>query len=131
MFSRRTLPVWVGILLMSGMFLTGQEPWAPPACVEHEGDGYGNPASGACAHPEGDCDDNDASVNPGILEEFFWDAACSDGLDNDCDGLIDLADDGCRKSGPVEIMMILDRSGSMYGQPLADPLPGCAPQRGL
>ena len=28
------------------------------------------------------------------------DAACSDGLDNDCDGLIDCADPGCGPSGP-------------------------------
>jgi len=31
MFSLRTLPVLIGILVMSGMFLAGQDTWAPPA----------------------------------------------------------------------------------------------------
>jgi len=30
MFSRRTLPVWIGVILLSGMFLLGQETWGPP-----------------------------------------------------------------------------------------------------
>ena len=29
MFSRRTLPVWIGLILLSGMFLMGQETWPP------------------------------------------------------------------------------------------------------
>ena len=34
----------------------------------------------------GDCDDSDATVNPGQIE------VCGDSFDNDCDGLFDWAD---------------------------------------
>jgi len=30
MFKRRLVPVWIGIILLSGMFLMGQETWPPP-----------------------------------------------------------------------------------------------------
>ncbi len=59
-------------------------PWYPDA----DGDGYGLedgsvetcPAPEGYADQAGDCDDNNAAVNPGA-EEIL------DGLDNDCDGL--------------------------------------------
>ena len=61
-----------------------------------DGDGYGNPPSRrqACDMPTGyvdngeDCADMDPSSNPAAEE------VC-DGADNDCDGLVDCADDGC------------------------------------
>ncbi len=37
---------------------------------------------------EGDCDDNDANVNPGMLEGPFQPGSC-DFIDNNCDGVID------------------------------------------
>ncbi|MGE3636021.1 MAG: putative metal-binding motif-containing protein, partial [Sandaracinaceae bacterium] len=37
-----------------------------------------------------DCDDNDPRIHPGAPE------LCRDGRDNDCNGLLDCADDGCR-----------------------------------
>lgn len=43
---------------------------------------------GVCVE-DGDCDDYDPSVNPGTAE------ICDDGLDNNCDGLIDGADTDC------------------------------------
>ncbi|MCB9759904.1 MAG: FG-GAP repeat protein [Alphaproteobacteria bacterium] len=57
--------------------------------ADADGDGYGDPdnPTEACAQPEGyvvdalDCDDSDAGVYPGAVE------ICSDGKDNDCDGL--------------------------------------------
>jgi len=47
------------------------------APVDLDGDGY--------AIADGDCDDNDASINPGATE-------MCDGVDNDCDGAVDEAD---------------------------------------
>ena len=38
---------------------------------------------------EGDCDDTNPDVNPLALEGPLDDPTCSDGIDNDCDGLID------------------------------------------
>jgi hypothetical protein len=46
-------------------------------CVDADGDGF-------CA--DVDCDDHDAAVHPGAAE------VCGDGLDNDCDGVVD---NGC------------------------------------
>ncbi len=57
-------------------------------------DGYGEASSTmtACDEPSGytddatDCDDGDADVNPGAAE------SCVDGVDNDCDGTVDLCE---------------------------------------
>ena len=46
-------------------------------CTDNDGDGYGN----GCAF-ELDCNDANPNINPGALE-------ICDGLDNDCDGLVD------------------------------------------
>jgi len=69
---------------------------APLWSIDFDGDGYGAAdsqfAQQACEQPEGyvaeagDCDDTDDSVYPGAEE------AC-DGIDSDCDGEIDSADD--------------------------------------
>jgi len=71
-----------------------------------------------------DCDDGNAGVNPGGVEECGQ-ATCSDGLDNDCDGLTDMGDPDCLEwcaygtqastiqtgraysTGPVNAMVIL------------------------
>ncbi|MFH1462895.1 MAG: putative metal-binding motif-containing protein [Pseudomonadota bacterium] len=66
--------------------------------ADGDGDGYGDAGitAAACAQPSGfvrdasDCDDTDGSVHPGVAE-----AVCDDGVDDDCDGLVDTADPDC------------------------------------
>jgi len=121
MFQRNLLPVWIGLIALSGMFLLGQETWAPSACVDNDGDGYGNPASVSCAHPQLDCDDTDAEVNPGIIEGPDGDPRCSDGLDNDCDGLVDNLDGGCLDM--VQIPAGCFNMGDAFSEGYSDELP--------
>ena len=77
MFSRTTLAVWIGIILLSTMFLMGQESWPPNPCSDEDGDGYGDPSSLECTLPGLDCDDNNPDVNPGAAE------ICDNTLDDD------------------------------------------------
>jgi len=69
------------------------EMYFDSACLDADGDGYGgtpDPAFEAllefAALCEEDCDDADASVNPGA------DEICANGVDDDCDGTIDEPD---------------------------------------
>ncbi|PSR13661.1 MAG: hypothetical protein C7N36_07150, partial [Bacteroidetes bacterium] len=52
-------------------------PGNTPEAIDNDGDGY--------SYCDGDCDDTNASISPGSPE-------ICDGLDNDCDGLVDSAD---------------------------------------
>jgi len=71
---------------MTGYLTTGPCYFCPTdsACVvgpvDGDGDGYASDV---------DCNDLDASVNPGVLE------ICDDGVDNDCNGLTDAFDPAC------------------------------------
>jgi len=64
---------------------------------DSDGDGFGNPdtAKEAFSQPPGyvtkseDCNDSDATVNPGATE------ICDDEMDNDCDGDSDTDDSNC------------------------------------
>ena len=77
-----------------------------------DGDGYGDPGSSVedCSAPSGfvvdssDCDDGDASLNPGAAEDC-------DGVDNDCDGLVD--DDDTAVGGTTT--WYLDYDGDGWG----------------
>ena len=68
-----------------------------------DGDSYGNTNDSIqdCIQPSGyvssngDCDDTDSSVNPGTTE------ICDDGVDNDCDGLVDCDDLDCACNNPL------------------------------
>ena len=62
---------------------------AASACIDTDGDDYGDPADAHCPFPGLDCDDTDPDVNPGAQE------ICNDSIDNDCDGLTDYADPDC------------------------------------
>ena len=103
-----------------------------------DGDGYGNAAETAlaCAADEGwtsddtDCDDTDATANPGVVE-----VGC-DGVDNDCDGstdvnlvpsdfatvtdAVDALDDGaeiCVEPGTVtDVLALTGRTLTITGQ---------------
>ena len=55
----------------------------PVDCVDDDGDGY-SPDGGTCGPI--DCNDGDLAVNPGAVED------CGDGIDNNCNGLVDSAD---------------------------------------
>ncbi len=61
----------------------------PPGCPDLDGDGYPLARCGGT-----DCDDSAAAVNPGAAEH------CADGIDNDCNGLIDAADGACNPACP-------------------------------
>jgi hypothetical protein len=78
-----------------------------------DGDGFGNPQvfSLSCSPPAGfvrdntDCNDNAASINPAALE------LCDNGIDDDCDGLIDSADPDVAAIGT----WYLDNDGDGFG----------------
>jgi hypothetical protein len=59
-------------------------------CPDLDDDGYRDMACGGL-----DCDDGDPLVNPDGVEGVYPDPTCSDGKDNDCDGLTDYADSAC------------------------------------
>lgn len=60
------------------------------APVDGDGDGHGAFLCGG-----DDCDDAADTVHPGASEGTAGSAACTDGIDNDCDGAIDLVEQGC------------------------------------
>ena len=94
MFSRNTFAVWVGIIIFSGLFLLGQDTWPP--CTDNDNDGF-SVEGGECGPV--DCDDTRIYVNPGIIEIGpSWSPACTDGVDNDCDGLVDGEEEDCLNS---------------------------------
>ncbi len=65
-------------------------------CVDHDGDGYGNPGSTSCTKGANtDCDDTNKDTNHGIAEDTF--TICTDGKDNNCNGLVDKDDASCAK----------------------------------
>lgn len=78
MFKRNTVLIWVGILVLSGVFLMGQEDWAP--CEDMDGDGFGVTSSASCPNPGLDCNDGDPGINPGAFD------IPGNGIDEDCSG---------------------------------------------
>lgn len=84
----------------SGLTIQGanlKSPSCAEICLDFDQDGYGNPASAACAFPDLDCNDTDKLVTTGVPESE-GNGNCSDGLDNDCDFRIDCDDSGCAAS---------------------------------
>jgi len=64
-------------------------------CADADGDGFGDPASPACSGAKWDCDDGDPYLSPGLAE------ICDNGVDDDCDGLVDAADPDCATPPPA------------------------------
>jgi len=62
----------------------------PPPCIDGDQDGYGDPGNPLCTNPEKDCDDGNANVNPRADEQ------CSNGIDDNCNGLTDGNDPACQ-----------------------------------
>ncbi len=91
------------------------------APCDQDGDSY---VSDACGGD--DCDDSDPAIHPGVIEESYGDPLCSDGADNDCDGLVDIEDSGCVEAvgKPNVIIFIADDQGyqdlGCYGSPLIE-----------
>lgn len=73
---------------------------APTSCIDADGDGF-ETGDASCAPL--DCDDADSLVNPGAIED------CSDGIDNNCNGLIDIAD-----ASAVGCAGCLDSDGDLF-----------------
>ncbi len=63
-------------------------------CVDNDGDGYVGGAD--CSEPD-DCDDDNPDVHPGAPDN------CTNGIDDDCDGLIDEYDPACTSTFAEEI----------------------------
>jgi len=61
-----------------------------------------------------DCDDTNPAVYPGNLEKG---ALCADGLDNDCDGLVDGQDPDCSATFEVEDLLVVDQSTPYASDP--------------
>ena len=77
-------------------------------CIDRDGDGYGDGTLSfpyndltACSagSPDGDCEDDVFEANPGLSETTGAVGSCTDGVDNDCDGLTDQAEDSCVSCG--------------------------------
>lgn len=91
--------------------------WKAPSDVDADSDGVA-----VCA---GDCNDNNANINPLILERHIGDPICGDSLDNDCDGRTDAADSGCSagscntKTSPKDaphFFTLLNPDNTVHGQ---------------
>jgi len=65
------------------------------ACIDNDGDGFGNPGSAGCPNGSAtDCDDSNPNVRPNAVENEGA-GNCGDGADNDCDTLVDCAEPAC------------------------------------
>ncbi len=116
---------------------------APSWYSDADGDGWADPASGAtaCAAPSdalsatwaSDCDDTDSDVHPeaseicdGIdndcdaLVDSADDEVCDDGVDNDCDALVDCEDGGCALDSSCDEAMSCDDGSDNDGDGLTD-----------
>lgn len=88
------------------------------SCTDTDGDRYsvqtdpnscGNSCSGQSCLGGSDCNDNNAAIKPGATE------SCTDGVDNDCDGLTDSADTAdCACTPKTQAVACADKYGAGY-----------------
>jgi len=91
--------------LAGGNTLTDFFCTTQPACNDSDADGYGNPGDSSCTNGSAtDCNDNSRSINPGAAEN------CTDGIDNNCNNLVDAQDPNAINC-PVEC---IDADGDGY-----------------
>lgn len=65
------------------------------ACMDFDGDGFGNPGDSSCPNgPDTDCNDDNPDINPGVTEDEAS-GNCNDSADNDCNGLTDCDEPAC------------------------------------
>ncbi|MBC8414248.1 PD40 domain-containing protein [bacterium] len=60
-----------------------------------------------------DCNDADASINPGASEGPYEDVTCGDGIDNNCNGFIDLLDKQCQPLPPTPDIKVNGQDGKV------------------
>lgn len=85
-----------------------------PSTLDGDGDGF---VDALC--PGGtDCDDRNPAVKPGGSEGTEGDATCTDNADNDCDGLIDLAEPLCGRNAPPLARLTLTPQAVVQGNPV-------------
>jgi Putative metal-binding motif len=83
-------------------------PQVGPTCTDQDGDGFA--LEGGVCGPT-DCNDGDPSINPGAEE------ICTDGVDNNCNGLVDAADPAavsCPATNPLGAEFGVFRAGKWY-----------------
>lgn len=119
--------VWLSMSLAAPSALAAPPVPAaePPSCrnwyPDCDGDGYGDSASPkySCVNPNwtrpaptcaylrkgDDCNDADATISPAALEGPSAPESTTDGIDNDCDGYLDIDCDGTSDSAVPEVLV--------------------------
>ncbi|HAM87924.1 MAG: Regulator of chromosome condensation [Candidatus Falkowbacteria bacterium GW2011_GWC2_38_22] len=96
-------------VLESGLAIGGNQligAACPKPCVDMDYDGYGLFANSACVHNIADCDDTNPAVSGGGPE------ICINGIDDDCDGMIDCNDADCVFDHNCAIVNVCTINGS-------------------